>query len=794
MGKIVKLSISLILFFTILIAEIAVGLYIHYAATIPKIPLFQQVALPQAVEVRSQEGHVLAIGGDQYRYSVNWKDVPKNLINAFVASEDASFFRHGGLDFKGILRAFLIDLFSGKARQGGSTITQQVARNLLLTLKKSMSRKVREAILARRIEDVYTKDEILLLYMNLLYLGEGTYGIKAAARQYFHKDLGQLTLGECAILAALAQSPSRVNPVKDPAGTLKKRNRVLRRMLATGRITKQAYEQALKEPMHGFAPQDDDRMFAPWVTQDALQEARQVLKDTALWKYGGLRIWTTPSLGFELAAEQALVQGVMRLNRKQGFRGPVGHVPAGQVQQAIHALSAMEVPGQGLTLGLVLSVQKRTADMVLAGGKQVTMRLKDNRWAGSYQEFRKRKGRYRPGRISFKRRLRDFRKALRRGDVVFIRPLKKGFRLARRYGMQGALCAMEPCTGDMLALVGGTDFDVSQFDRTRARRQTGSSIKPIYYSKAYEASIPPSMVFSGVPVRIKKWSPDTEANLRDMTLWEALTVSENNISLRLYQHLLSQIGLDALRSWYQKLGLPGLPSGFPAQALGIDESPRGLLTAYSVFACHGRKAKGHTLALVTDKDGRILYDARQFSESGAGPLDSLFLLNRDTVSSQPVMGRDVAYLIAANLRNIVLHGTGRRAAHMKHPAFGKTGTLPFDVWFVGWTHQVASIAWIGADHRERYLGASRKHGVHGADTALPVWKAFQESVTRDMPVEDDMKDVPDGVVWVNIDPDWGVLTTAAQGISIPHLIGTQPQSYMPQPGGNMDELIQESMF
>ena len=795
MRRVVKLVLTLLISSTILIAEFAGGLYIYYASTIPKIPLFQQVDLPQTVEIRSREGRLLDLDGTQYRYSVAMKDVPKALINAFVASEDASFFQHGGLDFKGILRALLTDIFSGRARQGGSTITQQVARNLLLTLHRTMSRKVREAILARRIEDIYTKDEILLLYMNLIYLGEGTYGVQAAARQYFHKDLKDLSISECAVIAALPQSPSRVNPVRDHDGILKKRNRVLRRMLTTKKITKPAYEQALKEKVYGFpAPKQMMNAHAPWVARDALQQARQVITDPGAWQKG-LKIRTTVSLGIELEGESDLRRGVWALNRKQGFRGAAWHVDQEKIEQAKQALSAMSLKKDGISLALISNVKKKTAKVLLAGGKTGILKLKPNHRAGKYQEFRRKRGRYRAGHVSFKRRLRDFRKALKVGDIVFVRPSKHGLMLEQPYGMQGAIFAVEPCTGEVICMVGGTDFDHSEFDRSLARRQTGSAIKPVYYARAYDASIPPSMVFSGVPVRIKNWSPDTEDNLRDMTLWEALTVSENNISLRLYQHLLAMIGLDGLRKWYTDLGLPGLPSGFPAQALGIDESPRGLTSAFSTFACQGKRAKTHSLLLVSDKDDSILYDARHWTDPDAGPLDSLFLLRKGKTNATQVMGGDVAYLIAANLRNVVMHGTGRRASRMKHPAFGKTGSLPFDVWFTGWTHQAVTTVWVGADHRERYLGASRnRSGVHGADTALPIWIAFQKAVNKNMPIFDDMKDLPDGVIRVNIDPEWGILASGDQGIEIPHLIGTQPRTFAPAPGGNSDELIWETRF
>lgn len=791
----IKFIIALFISITILIAEILGGLYIYYASTIPRIPLFQQVDLPQAVEIRSREGRLLGLRGAENRYSVAMKAIPQALINAFVASEDASFFQHGGLDFKGILRALLTDIFSGSAKQGGSTITQQVARNLLLTLRKSMSRKVREAILARRIEDIYTKDEILLLYMNLVYLGEGTYGVKAAALQYFHKDMKDLSIGECAILAALAQSPSRVNPIRDPAGTLKKRNRVLRRMLVTKRITKQVYERALQEKMHGFPAENGMNLYAPWVVGDAMQQARKVIQDDTIWKYGGLKIWTTVPLGLELEGEKDLRAGVSALNRKQGFRGAAWHVAPDQMERARKVLSAMTFEKVGVGLALVEAVQKKKARLLLAGGTGDVLKLRPNRWAGKYQEFRKHKGRYRVGRVSFRRRLRDLRKALQAGDIVFVRRSKRGLVLAQPYGMQGTLFAVEPCTGEVRAMVGSTDFDHSEFDHSLARRQTGSSIKPIYYARAYDASIPPSMVFSGVPVRIKNWSPDTEANLRDMTLWEALTLSENNISLRLYQHLIGMIGLGSLRQWYHALGLFGLPSGFPAQALGIDESPRGMTTAFATFACKGRRAHAHSLLMVTDKNDKIIYDARHWADSEAGPVDSLFLMQKNSNNTTPVMGRDVAFLITANLRNVVMHGTGRRAAKMKHPAFGKTGSLPFDVWFVGWTHELVTTIWVGADHRERYLGASRNRShVHGADTALPIWMAFQKAVNRGMPIFDDMKETPDGVVRVNIDPDWGILASGDQGMIIPHLVGTQPRTFAPAPGGNSEELIWESRF
>ncbi len=814
-----KLS-SIIFFLIVVLIEVALGLYVHYAREISVIPLYNQVKLPQAIEYRSAEGSLLGYGDTPLRYSVSLNDVPPALVNAFLASEDASFFEHRGLDFKGILRALWVDLTTGKIKQGASTITQQMARNLLLNHEKSLERKIKEAILSRRLEEIYTKEQILELYLNLIYLGEGAYGVKAAARVYFGKRLKDLTLSEAAVIAALPQAPSVVNPVKRPDLMVKRRNRVLKRMLQQKMITKEQYKKALKEPVYAIRHIDYHHQRGMWFLDDLKESFKNSNIDATM---GGLRIYGAMPVGFQLSALSAVRDGVEKLNNKQGFRGALLKIDSKDLDKARQVFCKMK--GQRhtkITIGLITKVDKEKAQAITLGCKEVPILLRFNRWAGKYTQFSKDKktNRYkRKGAVSFNRKIKSLDQALHVGDVVYLKIVKKKIRIrlskktshkkrARRYryvevetgimtqpyGMEGALFAMDPYTGGVLSDVGSVDYELSQFNRTDALRQTGSSIKPIYYSKAYDAGIPPSTVFSGVPFRVGRWKPPIEGKLKDMTLWEALTKSENMISVRLFQTLLARVGKSEIQEWFKKLGLDNVPQGYPAEALGMDERLRSMTGAFSVFASKGIGVRPRFIGWIEDLNGRIIKDFRTPFDPITGPIDT-FTLSLQQEPHREVISREVAYLMSANLRNIVLHGTAYRAKKMKLPAFGKTGTLPFDVWFIGWTPQLIAGVWIGADHRERFLGYSKRHSiVFGGNTALPVWQRFQDDVAIAVKDYDPLKDLPDDIVWVKCDPQWGILSDRDNAISIPHIDGTQPKNTFPAPGGNMDQFYWQTEF
>lgn len=788
---------------TIMAAAIA---YVYLAIDLPLIPPFEEVHIGGVVTVRAAQGQVLAESYEQRRYPLPRERIPKMLINAFMASEDARFFEHRGLDILGIVRAIWSNLRAGEIREGASTITQQLARSLLLSREKSLKRKVREAILARRIEDIYTKDQILTLYLNLIFLGEGAYGVQAAARTYFGKDVSELTIAEAATIAALPQSPGKVNPVRDPIETRARRDRVIRRMREAGLISAAQEAEALTTPLVTVPPQDNLGDRAPYAAIAAL-ESSGLPKSDNLLSNGSITMELAIDLGTQLLAQQAVTDAARALDRRQGYRGPLAKIPQELFDEFsrrnrawldAHGLTGIPPIGR-MVLAVVTAVDRDSVSIVVAPDVQGKILLQAMSWAAPYTEFQTREGGGRiEGPVSFDGRVKDATRVLSPGDIILVErarqvisqrekrasspqlpstdPEELLFTLAQVPQVQAALIAADPRQGYIVALAGGTDFDLSQFDRTQAKRQTGSVIKPIYYSKAFDIGIPPSTVVSGAPFRESNWAPQGDKATDDMTIYQALTQSENNCSLRVFRMVLERVGLEKLNEWAARLGMGRPFSGYIAEALGVDATPAEILRAYSTFSTKGMRTEPVLIKRIYDENGQTLLDNRSSRDPGVPILDAVV---RELASPMTrAITTETAWIIAHNLRSVAEEGTAKAAKQLSRPVYGKTGTLPFDVWFAGWTYELVAVVWVGEDLRERYLGRSKESGgVFGASAALPAWMSFIRSATSNRPVFDDLSQVPEGVVIVRVDPSTGLLANE-KGLLIPHMKGTEPRDYV----------------
>lgn len=805
--------------------EAALFLYARFARDLPVIPPFEAIRFGTVSTVRAAHGQVLAEVFEERRYLLPRDRIPDRLVHAFLASEDARFFEHSGLDLLGIARAVVANVRAGRVREGASTLTQQLARSLLLGHERTLTRKVREAILARRIEDIYTKDQILLLYLNLIYLGEGTYGVQAAARGYFGKDVSELTLSEAAVIAGLPQAPSRLNPVADPEGTRARRDRVLRRMAEAGFITAAQESEARGEPIRTVGRRDNLGDRAPVPAMEVIETLRPRMESEAnpLRSEGGLVAETTVDLGLQRLAQDAVFEAAATLARRQGYRGPLAYLGPERQEEFLARnrdwLAARgwwpDLPRGRLLLALVREVSREGARLAIGPDAGGFLPIDGMTWAAPYTEFPVADPaageRKEVARVSLDGRVKDATAVLRPGEVILVtraagkpadRPggRKDGqagegarFDLAQFPGPQAALVVVEPRSGAFVAVAGTTDFDLSQVDRTLSVRQTGSAVKPVYYSKAYDLAIPPSTVVSGAPFREGTWAPTGEKGAPEMTLFEALTRSENTVSLRVFRMVLDRVGVEGLNEWARGFGLGGRFQGFPAEALGVDAAPREMVGLMATLAAAGVRPDLTLVQAVRDGRGRLLLDRR----SARNPLTPVLDALAREVASGPdaarrTVTREVAFLVASNLRRVAEVGTASRARRLGRPVCGKTGTLPFDVWFAGWTHEFAAVMWVGQDLRERFLGRSRVDGrVYGADTALPPWLDFLRAATADRPVVDDLVRVPDGVVVVPVDPATGLLARDG-GIPIPHLAGTEPTETVPLPDdGPVDDRLSD---
>ncbi|MBP7125369.1 transglycosylase domain-containing protein [Myxococcota bacterium] len=811
---------------SVLALEAAGLAYLHFARDLPEIPPFEAIRFQTASRVLSRHGMPLAEHFQQRRYLVPREAIPERLVQAVMASEDARFFEHRGLDLRGIARALWTNLRAGEVREGASTLTQQVARSLLLGTERSLRRKVREAILARRIEDLYTKDQILTLYLNLIFLGQGAYGVGAAAQVYFGKPLDQLTLPEIAVLAALPQSPGRVNPVSDPEEMRRRRDRVIRRMAETGAITEAEEEEARRAPLVAARGRDllGDR--APFATQAAWEEIEPFLRSredgNLLEGGGGITAWISVDVGPQRAAEEAVRRGAVALARRQGWPGPLMRLSESSrktfLQRNREFLSGRGLqdgsPPMGMAvLAMVASVDSERAVLDLGLPRRGRLVLDRMRWATPYREFpREADGKRREiPAVSLDGRLKSVSDALHPGDVVLVRrvaskppdppaPKRRGRKGGKDVAsapqpqppeaaaplddyeldlfpiVQAALGALDHRTGEWIAEVGSTDWDASQVLRTESVRQSGSTVKPLYYSFAYDQGIAPSSVLPAAPFREGDWVPEGGTKEESLTLWEALVQSENAVSARLFQVLLSRYGVEALNAFLARLGIRHPLQGLPAEALGANLSLAEMIRAFAAFARQGIRSEPHRLIRVVDGEGRTLLDRRSPLDPMVGLLDLVALAARpqeeETRRALSVQG---AYLIRENLREVATRGTGSRAKVLKRPVAGKTGTLPFDVWFLGFTPEWAVGTWVGQDQRERWLGRSKARGlVFGADTALPVFIDFLERATRDRPPVP-FPGSPPGIVEVPVNPRTGELQSDG-GVRMPHIEGTEPKA------------------
>ncbi len=791
---VVRLVVVLGLWFGLFGLVAAVGTYAYFARGMPAVVPFEQLGFAPVTTFYADDGQVIAEFYEHRRLAVAYGQLPPRLIQAFLAAEDENFFAHAGLDIKGILRATWANLRAGEIREGASTITQQVARALLGESKKSLSRKVREAILARRMEDVYTKEQILLLYVNKIFFGHGSYGVQAAAQNYFRKDVDELNLAEMAMLAGLPQSPSRLNPAINPAAAARRQQHVLRQMVSNGFISEAERAAALATALDIHPRLDPFGDMVPYFSAYVRDRLRATYGGgPGDWRERGLQVYTTVSVPLQRAGEEALLRAVRQLDRRHGYRGPLLHLAEARWTELLARTAAelgADPPAEG---------SRWPAVVTAVSAESVEARITPQWWGHIDHEGFKWAGPYvvRKGLESFDTRLHDARKALQPGDVVLVRVREKAtasplpLALEQEPAVEGAVFAADPLSRDVKVMVGGYDFDRSEVNRVFSPRQTGSTIKPIFYALAYRLGLAPSTRFSNAPFREDEYTLGDES-LTDgsapdsYTLWEGLARSLNPISARVMSFVRRQASVAAINEWATRLGLTEPLKGFTAEMFGVDQTLWGLTQAFGTFLNGGEQTRFHAVRRIVDRDGRVLERHPVLHDPLNTPVD-VFEALHEALGATPVQAipQDVAYLITANLREVVRSGTAaKKAKRFPWPIAGKTGTLPFDVWFSGFADPVVATVWLGAEHRERSLGShKRRSGVYGADTALPVWLQFMRAALRGAAKVELPRRQPDGVEWLDIDPATGLLARpeAKVKLAIPHVAGTGPKEMTPAP-------------
>ena len=763
--KLIKWLFFLTLFGFLAGAATFIGVYFYFAKDLPKITSLNDYQPPIITTVYSDDNRKIAEFYEQQRIIIELSQMPEHLIQAFVAAEDARFYEHQGIDFYSIFRAFIKNMKAGEIVQGGSTITQQVTKSFLLTPERSYRRKIKEAILAYRIDRRFTKDQILYLYLNQIYLGNGAYGVEAAARNYYGKPAIEMSLAESAMLAGLPQAPSRYSPFSHPDRAKKRQVYVLRRMADEGYITEAAADEALNTVLDIRPRRNWFRETVPEYTEYVRRELVDLFGQEKVYNEG-LEVYTAVNIEMQKMARAAIEKGLFELDKRQGYRGPLKHLAASEIEAFSRTIdeALQENPlAEGMMVqGVVIQVNDR-ADLITVkiGSQRGLIAIKDMRWARKPD----------PSVDYFETTVRHPSEVLKVGDVVLVRVLGKennkpswNLALEQIPKAESALLSMEAETGEVKVMVGGRDFSSSQFNRAvQSRRQPGSAFKPIIYAAALDKGYTPATVIVDAPIVFEDtendftWKPDNYDNtFHGFTLFrEGLIKSRNVITVKILQ----DIGIDYTIEYARNMGITAHLDRDLSLSLGSSGlSLLELVNAYAVFANQGKLIEPCFIRKVTDRDGNVLLEYESAPEQ--------------------VIEESTAYIITHLLSEVIQYGTGWRIKALKRPVAGKTGTTNNlnDAWFVGYTPAYITGVWVGFD-QEASLGKKET----GSRAASPIWLDFMQQILEGQPVR--VFKVPDSVVFAKIDTDTGLLPIPASKNTIFECFkeGTAPTEYTKRP-------------
>lgn len=783
---------------TVLVGAVALAVfanvcaYVYLKPALPDVDSLRNVQLQVPLRVYTRDGRLIAAIGEQRRIPVRYDQIPKRLVQAFLAAEDDRFFRHHGVDWQGILRAALANARAGGVRQGGSTITMQVARDVFLTPRRDMKRKMSEIYISLLMESEFSKEEIFSLYANKTFLGQRAYGVGAAAEVYFGKTLDQLSIAEMATLAGIPKAPSQVNPVANAEAAKNRRSYVLRRMLELRFITPAEHDEANDSAV-------ESRLHGPTVEVDAPYVAEMVRADMQA-KYGddiytdGYKVYTTIDSRLEGAATNALRTGLLEYDRRHGYRGPAAKIELSKVTKPDEwdaELEEFPVIG-GLRPAVVQKVDAKSARIYVKDLGFVTLPWEKLSWAR--RELPDEKTDRAPALAT---------EIMSRGDVIYTAgSTAENLQFVQVPEAQSAIVSVDPKDGAVVALVGGFDFFQSKFNRaTQAKRQPGSAFKPFIYSAAFDKGFTPASVILDAPVVLdnpeseETWRPGNSTNkfYGPTRLREALVRSRNLVSVR----LMREIGGDYTWNYVTRFGFDKaqLPNDLTL-ALGTAElSPLQIATGYATFANGGYRVSSYYIDRVEDASGKALqqaepqlacYDCGRAARApdpqplGAkappldtGDRDGKFLMPAKDLAPQ-VIRPQVAYLLADMMGDVIRRGTGTRARALnRDDVAGKTGTTNdhHDAWFAGFNGDLVAIVWIGFD-QDRSLGDNEE----GGRVAVPPWVYFMREALAGSPRH--AVPMPDGLVTVRIAPDTGLLASAdnPNGIMEKFIEGNLPKA------------------
>lgn len=731
------------------------GLYLYLSPKLPSVDSLREVKLQTPLRVYSSDGKLIGEFGEQRRTPLTYNQIPPLYIKALLSAEDAEFFEHHGVSLKGMLRAASQILKSGAIQSGGSTITQQLARDFFLTRKQVFSRKINEILLSIEIERKFTKEEILELFNNKMFFGNRAYGLQAAAQIYYGKDVKDLSVAQYAMIVGVLKAPSAYNPLANLKRAMIRRNWIIGRMHELGHIDRATYEAAINEPNTASYHGTTLDVQAPYIAEMARQEVLDRFGDKAYVQ--GYRVYTTVDSAMQATAQAAILKGLMDYDKRHGYRGPERRLnpsQSGDFTDWLEELERIPVLG-GMEPAAVVELTSKSIKVLMANGDFI-----DLGWEQGLNDVRPYINEDNRGPA-----YKDARDFLKAGDVIrIIKDDDDQWRFSQVPAVQAALVSLDPMDGAIRSLVGGFDFNQSHYNRaTQGARQPGSSFKPLLYTAALENGFTPASIINDAPIVIENtstgiaWRPENDDGkfVGPMRLRQALYRSRNLVSIRLLRSIGMQTALDSLA----RFGFN--PKEFPRDltlALGTHElTPLQMATAFSTFANGGFKVDPYLVTRIEEDNGKIVYEAKpkrvckDCNEVRIADDGSLIQPADQQAQAPRIIDARIAYLMDSMLRDVVDKGTGRLAKQLgRKDIAGKTGTTngPRDTWFSGYSPAIATSVWVGFD-ANTLLGRRE----FGSSAALPIWIDFMRIALEGVP--DQLPRQPEGIVTVRINPDTG---------------------------------------
>ncbi|MBU3644076.1 MAG: penicillin-binding protein 1A [Candidatus Methylopumilus sp.] len=718
------LVLSGLLIFTSLVGLAAALIY----PELPSLDALTNYRPKQPLRVWSADNYLLAEYGEERRDFIKIKDTPKDMQNAILAIEDVRFYKHGGVDTKGILRAAVNNILGG-SKEGASTITMQVARNFYLSNERSFKRKINEALLAIKIEHSLNKEQILELYINQIFLGQRSYGFAAAAQIYFGKPLNKLNLAEIAVLAGLPKAPTNYNPFQYPKRAISRQRQVLANMKRYKFITEAQYEKALATPLHFKSARETREFAADYVGEMVRQVMFERYKDSIY--SSGMNVYTTISKDDQQAANKALMQGVLDYDQRHGFRGPEKQLAekdmsgSDAIKNMEEALDEFE-SFNGLTPAVVTKISKNAIQVHSASGEDIKIEGPDLAMIQSQLNSKD------PSKIPAKLRVKV-------GSIIRILQTDTGWKVSQLPQVESAIVALDSNDGAIKALVGGFNFSRNKFNHvTQAWRQPGSSFKPFIYSAALEKGYSPASVFEDEPISFsaqltgsgEDWNPHNFDGKYEgpMRLRTALTKSKNMVSIR----LLNAIGVEYAQNFITQFGFaekdhpPYLTLALGAGSVTVWK----MAEAYAVFSNGGYRIKPYLISKITDSHGKVIETAQ---------------ITRVGENAERAIDERNAFIMTSMMRDVTRIGTAAKASQLgRFDLAGKTGTTNnhVDAWFAGYNPKHVAVVWMGYD-QPRTLGSET-----GGSAALPIWINYMATALKDIAQE--IPSMPDGVTQIKI--------------------------------------------